>query len=443
MNTPLPDWGLIVEDADRLLKLLFPICRSITGNGIRETFTRLREVIDFQIHEIPTGTICYDWAVPDEWNVRDAFVADSKGNRIIDFRANNLHLVSYSIPCDSVLSFDELVPHLHMIPDLPGAIPYRTTYYHRDWGFCLTADQFSRLDKREIYHVVVDTTLEPGSLSYGEAFLPGSSGQEYLITTYACHPSMANDNLSGVILWTLLLREMHKGHQRHSYRFVIAPETIGSLVYISRNEASVKGLSGGFVITTVGGPGTIGYKPTWKGDSVIDRIVRLTFRDLGVDHIEYQFDVSGSDERQYSTSGLRIPMGTICKDKYFEYDYYHTSLDNLDLVKPEALVETLKIYLSAIDTLENNRIYRSLNPIGEPMLGKRGLYPKTGGALKQHIGAIDAKVNELDAIRWIMFLSDGNTPLLDIAEKTNLPMHLLSTAAHKLVSSGLLLEETV
>jgi len=454
MTHPQPDWNALIARADDLLRRLFPICRSIAGGGLRATLDLLRKTSDFSLTEVPSGAACYDWIVPDEWNVRDAYVADSTGRRVIDFQANNVHLVNYSIPFEGTLTFDELAPHLHTLPDLPNAIPYRTTYYNRTWGFCLTHEQFQKLDKREKYHVAVDSTLAPGSLTYGEARLPGKSGQEYLISTYVCHPSLANDNLSGVVLWTLLLAEMRKWQLRHSYRFVIAPETIGALAYIARNEEAVKGLSGGFVATTVAGPGRFGYKSTWRGDSVIDRAVRLTFRELNLEYVEYPFDVNGSDERQYSTPGLRVPVGTICKDKYYEYPYYHTSLDNLDFISTGNLVETLKLYLLAIEKLEQNRTYRSLNPIGEPMLGKRGLYPQTGGAIKQKAAdasahgsrryAVDAGSilygSELDAIRWVLFYADGQTPLLDVAERTGLPMRQLYEVAEKLVAGGLLEE---
>ena len=447
-----PDWTILTRDADGLLRTLFPICRSITGGGLRQTLNLLHEVTPFDLSEVPSGTVCYDWTVPDEWNVRDAYVADSTGRRVIDFQKNNVHLVNYSVPFEGRLTFTELASHLFTLPDLPAAIPYRTTYYNRAWGFCLTHEQYRKLDQSATYHVVVDTTLQAGSLTYGEAFLPGTSGKEFLVSTYVCHPSLANDNLSGVVLWALLLRELRNRDLYHSYRFVIAPETIGALAYIARNEPIVRALTGGFVLTTVAGPGKFGYKRTFSGDSIMDRVVRLTFRELGLEFTEYPFDVNGSDERQYSTPGLRVPVGTICKDKYYEYPYYHTSLDNLEFINAANLVETLKLYLLAIEKLEQNRTYRSLNPIGEPMLGKRGLYPKTGGAIKQK--AADATVhgerrysvdagnvlygNELDAIRWVLFHADGCTPLLDVAEKTGLPLKQLYEVAEKLTRDGLL-----
>jgi len=452
MNGPTPDWEALTAQADELLHRLFPICRSITGNGLRKTLALLGEVTPFDLQEVPSGSACYDWVVPDEWNVRDAFVADSRGQRVIDFQTNNLHLVNYSIPFEGKLTFDELKAHLHTLPKAPRAIPYRTAYYNRTWGFCLTQEQLEKLEKADTYQVVVDTTLGPGALTYGEAFLPGSSGQEFLVSTYACHPSLANDNLSGIVLWTLLLRDLRRQTLRHSYRFVIAPETIGALAYISRNEAAVRALTGGFVVTSVAGPGPCGYKPTWRGDSLIDRAIRLTFKELELQPTEYPFLIHGSDERQYSSPGLRIPVGTICKDKYSAYDNYHTSLDNLEFISASNLVETLKLYWLTLEKLEQNRIYRSLNPIGEPMLGKRGLYPQVGGSIMQK-AADTARPSkrrprvedengpdeqELSAMLWVLFYADGQTPLLEVAEKTGLPMHQLSEVAEKLAAHKLL-----
>jgi aminopeptidase-like protein len=444
------------EDADDLLHRLFPICRSITGDGLRQTLQLLSGYTPFDLHEIPSGTHCYDWTIPDEWNVRDAFIEDSSGRRVVDFGVSNIHLVNYSMPVDARMPFNELASHLHTLPAMPDAIPYRTSYYKRSWGFCLSQEQFNKLDQNDTYHVVVDTFLKPGALTYGDTVLKGLSGQEYLITTYCCHPSLANDNLSGVVLWALLLKELRHRSLRHSYRFVIAPETIGALAYISQNEAQVRNLAGGLVVTTVAGPGKFGYKHTWRGDHLIDRVVVQTFRELELDYIDYPFDISGSDERQYSTPGLRVPLGTISKDKYYEYPFYHTSLDNLDFAKAGNLIQTLQLYLLAIEKLEQNVTYRSLNSIGEPMLGKRGLYPTLGGAIRQQ-AASNAVVdtarevtdennfsviygNELDAILWLLFYLDGKTPLLDIAEKTSLPVQQLFEVAQKLVGHGLLEE---
>lgn len=444
-----------VAQAGSLLASLFPLCRSITGDGLRQTLHQLQRVAPFDLHEVPSGTTCYDWTVPDEWNVRDAYVADASGRRLIDFQKNNLHLVNYSEPFNGTLTFDELRPHLHSLPDLPEAIPYRTSYYHRTWGFCLSHHQLESLDRQGRYTVSIDATLAPGSLTYGETVLQGDSRQEFIISTYACHPSLGNDNLSGIVLWLLLLQEMRRLSHRHTYHFVIVPETIGALVYLSRNEKNARNLQGGYVLSTVAGPGKFGYKRSFLGDALVDRTVRQTFRELDLEYIEYPFDVNGSDERQYSSPAFRIPIGTICKDKYYEYPYYHTSLDNLDFIRAEALVQTLKLYLLAIEKLEQDRTYLSKMPYGEPMLGKRGLYPSIGGGIKQ--AAADASThhsqrayavddenilygNELDAIRWLMFHSDGHTSLLEIAEQTGLPMRQLSEVAAKLVQNRMIEE---
>ena len=289
--------------------------------------------------------------------------------------------------------------------------------------------------------------------AHSRAGQAGSAAGEYLISTYCCHPSLGNDNLSGVVLWTLLLQELGRLSLRHAYRFVILPETIGAIVWLSRNEQRARALRGGLIPSTVAGPGAFGYKRTFRGDDRIDRVVRATFGELGMQYVEYPFDVNGSDERQYSSPAFRIPTGTICKDKYYEYTNYHTSLDDLDFISAEALVQTLKLYLLAIEKLEQDRTYRSLASHGEPMLGKRGLYPKIGGSIKQKAADLNHRHAErpyevstehilfgsdLDAMRWVLFYSDGQTSLLDIAERTGLPMRQLDAVADKLLKNQLL-----
>jgi aminopeptidase-like protein len=446
-------WESLTEEADRLLRRLFPICRSLTGDGVRETLTILKDVAAFDVHEVPSGTVCYDWTVPEEWSIRDAYIATLSGERIVDFRESNLHVVSYSTPIDAVLSFEELEEHLYTLPSLPDAIPYRTSYYKRDWGFCLSNQQLLRFDRSARYRVVIDSTLAPGSLTYGEALLPGRSGQEYLISTYCCHPSLANDNLSGMVLWSLLLRELRARPTRHSYRFVIVPETIGAIAYLHANEERMRQVAGGFVLTTVAGPGRFGYKRSFLGNHRLDRAVRQTFRELSIEPLDYPFDINGSDERQYSAPFFRIPVVTICKDKYYEYDYYHTSLDNLEFINASSLVETLRLYLLSIEKLECDGAYRSLSPHSEPMLGRRGLYPQTGGSIRQAAGQAEThhaergydvsegrivRGSELDAIRWLLFLGDGKTTLLEIAERTALPVAQLHHTAQRLCEHGLL-----
>ena len=447
------DWGRLTAEAGDLLRELFPICRSLTGDGVRQTLRRLKAVVPIEIDEIASGEECYDWRVPDEWNIRDAYVATADGERVVDFRRSNLHVVGYSVPLDAEMSFAELDPHLHSLPALPTAIPYRTSYYERNWGFCLTHQAYQQLDRGARYRVVIDSTLAPGSLTYGQARLAGRSGREFLISTYCCHPSLANDNLSGVVLWALLLRELQSQPTWHSYRFVIVPETIGAIAYLHRHEAAMRRVEAGMVVTTVAGPGKTGCKQSFLGDHLIDRAVRRSFQEAGLEPIVYPFDINGSDERQYSSPHFRIPIATITKDKYYEYPYYHTSLDDLTFVQPESLVETLQLYLRTIAMLEADRVCRSTIPQSEPMLGKRGLYPQMGGSIRQTAaeqaaspaereyvvseGRI-ARGSELDAIRWLMFWGDGRTTIFEIAERTGLPVGQLVEVAARLVEHGLL-----
>ena len=421
-----------VRTADRLLRELFPICRSITGNGVRRSLGILRDVVDFQTSEVPSGTQCFDWTIPDEWNVTDAFIADAAGRRVVDFRANNLHLVSYSEPVDRTMAFAELRPHLHSLPNRPDTIPYRTSYYRRTWGFCLSQRQLDAMDQTGSYRVVIDTKLAAGSLTYGERLLRGTDGPEYLVSTYCCHPSMANDNLSGMIVWTLVLRELAEQPTRNSYRFVVAPETLGSIAYLARNADAMRRVAGGYVLSSTGGPGPIGYMRTFRGDAIVDRAALLALRDRGGQFAEYPFRL-GSDERNYSGPAWRIPIGTICKDKYHHYPQYHSSDDDLSFVTAEALAETTAVYLEAIANLERNRVYVSNAPPCEPQLGKRGLYPLLGGAQRPGVSHTESLLTNL-------FWADGEHPLIDVAERSGIAMSELAAAAEQLVGAGLLEE---
>jgi len=443
----------IIPEIESLFETLFPICRSLTGEGVRETLAILQSVSNFGVKAVPSGTQVFDWTVPEEWEISDAYIEDMNGHRIISFKENNVHVVNYSTAIDRVIPFNQLKSHLHSLPDLPTAIPYRTSYYKKDWGFCLTHEQLERMDKDAKYRVVISASHQPGSLNYGEFLMNGPSSKEYLISTYCCHPSLANDNLSGMILWILLLRWLKSINTEHSYRFVIAPETIGAITYLSENVETMKNIDGGYVLSTVAGPGEFGYSHSFSENHTIDKAAKMAMTECDISFINYPFDISGSDERQFSSPAFRIPMGTISKDKYFEYDYYHTSLDNLDFIKPEYLLQTLKLYQRTILNLENNKIYRSLNQSCETMLGKRGLYPSMGGNQKQKVAKIKKKffastdlgldegvsqTAQIEAMLWLMFYSDGQTQLIDIAEKTKISVGLLSSKAKLLIEKGLL-----
>lgn len=447
------DWQALTEEADILLRDLFPLPRSLTGDGVRQTLVRLQQVADFEVLEIPSGTQAYDWEVPREWNIHGAYLETEGGERVLDFADSNLHVVGYSQPVDLTLDWALLDPHLHTLPDMPNAIPYRTTYYDENWGFCLSHHQYQALDRSQRYHAVIDASLTDGSMTMGQAILTGESDDEFLLSTYCCHPSLANDSLSGVVLWALLLRELQANPPRHSYRFVILPETIGAIAYLAHNEGVMQQVRGGLIPTTVAGPGRFGYKQTFRADSLIDRAVRRTFAEQGLDYVEYPFDINGSDEKQYSAPAFRIPVGTISKSKYYEYEQYHTSLDNLEFIDPAHLIDSLKLYMLTIEKLELDLTYRSLVPHSEPMFGKRGLYPKLGGSIKQKAADLHRSHQEreyaieidrsiygdaLDAMRWVMFHADGETSLLTIAERTDLPLRQLYETAERLREHDLL-----
>jgi len=426
--------------AQELLDGLFPLCRSITGDDVRRSLAILSAQAPFTVHEIPSGTTCYDWIVPDEWRIRAAYIETPSGERIADFSRNNLHVVNYSAAIRATMSFAELQQHLHTLPDRPRAIPYRTAYYQRDWGFCLTHEELLRLPREGAYRVTIDAEHFPGAMSYGERTLHGSSPAEFLIHTYCCHPSLGNDNLSGMVLWTLLLREMSQRTWRHSYRFVIAPETIGAIAYLQEHSASAITLSGGLLMTTVAGPGVIGMKRSFHGDSLVDRATRTAFAALGKEPLVYPFDINGSDEKHWSAPAFRIPIVTICKDKYYSYGAYHTSDDDLSFISATALCETLAVYRQTIAELEAEEIPRSRMPWCEPMLGIRGLYQAIGGAMRpgQTHGAARPDEQALADLRWVMFLSDGRTSLSMMAERLGIGIERVRRAASRLEEHGLL-----
>ena len=426
----------IVSEIDRYLKRLFPICRSITGNGNRESLRILQELVPLTIHEVHSGTQIYDWIIGDEWNIRDAWIATLDGRRVIDFNANNLHVVSYSEPLRGTFTWVQLQPHLYTHPDLQDAIPYRTSYYKRDWGFCVTHAQYRELERLGgSFEVVIDSTLKPGSLSYGELLLSGQSKQEILLSCYICHPSMANDSLSGVLLTAFLARElMARTNLHYTYRIVFVPETIGAITYCAYNEAAMKQIDIGLVITTVGGQGKFSYKQSFDKDHVINTLIEQVFAETSVEFITYPFDIHGSDERQYSSQGFGINVAAIYRDRYYEYLQYHTSLDNLNFVTGVQIHETLVLYRRLIDKFEARRIYRNRIPHCEVMLSRHDLYPATGGFQCPELGGR----SELDLILWLLFLCDGRRDMDSIATRLQISSEKLCSIVGRLVEKGLL-----
>jgi aminopeptidase-like protein len=415
-----------------MMATLYPICRSITGDGVRATLDVLEKAVPVQRYGVPSGTPVFDWTVNDEWNVRDAYIADKDGRRVVDFREHNLHLVGYSVPVRATMTLEELRPHLHTLPDRPDWIPYRTTYYHRTWGFCL-ADRALREIERHAegpFEVVVDTTLAPGELTYGELVLPGDTDDEVLFSAHTCHPSLANDNLSGLAVATELAQALGRlDRRRYTYRFVFAPGTIGSITWLSRNPDVLPRIRHGLVLTGLGGPGALVYTRTRRGDRPLDRAAAEVVLRAGGEVRGYS--PYGYDERQYNAIGFDLPVGRLSRTPLGEDPEFHTSADDLAFVEPAELVASLHALLQIVDVLENDRTYRNLSPYGEPQLGKRGLYPTVGGR-----NATD----EVMAMLWTLGYSDGATSLLDIAETAGMPFATLRAAAARLADAGLLAE---
>lgn len=412
-----------------LIRELFPVCRSLTGKGVRQTLSVLKREIDaLEVNEVPSGTQCFDWTVPDEWNVRDAWMASPSGEKIIDFKRNNLHLVGYSIPFDGELPLEELDKHLYSLPEMPDAIPYVTSYYSPRWGFCLPHREREKLQPG-LYRVKVDTEFSKGSLSYGEALLKGEEEREILLSTYICHPSMANDNLSGPALMAALWKWLAGQRRRFSYRFVFVPETIGAIAYISKNlEELRKKTFAGYVVTCVGDERAVSFLPSRRGNTVTDRVSRHVLRHSAPGYKEYSFLERGSDERQYCSPGVDLPVASIMRSKYGTYPEYHTSKDDLDLISPGGLRGAFELYCQCLDLLESNRTYRAVHPC-EPQLGKRSLYP----SLSRKGSSDEARI-----YMNLLAYADGENNLVDIAELIGVSACELAPIAEKFLTHGLL-----
>jgi aminopeptidase-like protein len=414
-----------------LVAELFPICRSITGEGLRATLRRLQRVAPLEIREVPTGTRVLDWTIPREWNVRDAWVADGSGRRVVDFRASSLHVVNYSVPVRTRLPLSELRKKLHSLPDHPGWIPYRTSYYKEDWGFCLAQRVLDALPDGE-YEAVVDATLADGSLSYGELFLPGrdAAAGEVLLSAHACHPSLANDNLSGLALTATLARLLAGADRRLSYRFLFVPGTIGSIAWLAANPDAKQRVRYGLVVACAGDAGRLHYKRSRRGGAEVDRAAAHVVARATPPGEVRDFSPYGYDERQYGSPGFDLPVGSLTRTPHGRYPEYHTSADDPSFVRAESLADSLSAYLSVLAILEGNARYRNTEPFGEPQLGRRGLYGAMGGYADP--GRLQM------AMLWVLNQSDGGPTLLDIAERSDLPFGLIRDAADALLAKGLL-----
>ena len=408
---------------------LFPICRSITGDGVRETLAILKKhVADIRIYEVPSGTPCFDWVVPKEWNIRDAYVIGPDGRKIVDFKESNLHVLGYSVPVERTVALEELQEHLYSLPDQPEAIPYVTSYYKERWGFCISDVQRRSL-KPGMYRVFIDSQLKDGSLTYGELMIRGRSSKEVFLSTYICHPSLANNELSGPSVTTFLAKWLLSGPRRYSYRVIFIPETIGSIAYLSKNlKVMKKNIIAGFNISCVGDDRAYSYVASRNGDTYADKVALNILSSKHPDFVKWSFLERGSDERQYNAPGVDLPVCSVMRSRYGTYPEYHTSLDDLDLISPQGLAGAYDTLKECLTLIEEDRKYK-INCLGEPQLGKRGLYPTISTKTSGH---------EVKSMMDFIAYADGKNDLIDISHKTGVPVRELYPIIEKLMKVNLL-----
>lgn len=407
---------------------LYPICRSITGDGIRRSLSMIRDRIPLQISEVPSGTSVFDWTVPKEWNIRDAYIKGPGGEKVLDFRHSNLHVLNYSVPVHETMPLSQLKLHLFTIPERPEWIPYRTSYYEEKWGFCLAHNEMQAFDDGE-YEVYIDSTLKDGHLTYGECYIPGRNREEVLLSCHVCHPSLANDNLSGLSVATALARFLLRQDLRYSYRFLFIPGTIGAITWLAQHQDTADRIRHGLVLTCLGDAGGFHYKKSRRGDAVIDRAVVHALKHCGEPSEVLEFSPYGYDERQYCSPGFNLPVGCLMRSIWGSFPEYHTSADNLEFIQPSQLARSFRLCATIVEVLENDGRYCNRNPYCEPQLGRRNLYRATGGA---DIGT------EISARLWVLNFSDGHHSLLDITQRSGLPFAVIADAAELLNEEGLL-----
>lgn len=426
----LKDWDAKSQGAEvyELASMLYPFCRSITGNGLRQSLRTIQQQVPLSLHEIPTGTPVFDWTVPKEWNIRDAYVKNTKGKRVIDFQRSSLHVVNYSVPVRRKMSLEELKPHVFTLPQSPDLIPYRTSYYKETWGFCAAHRQWQDLPDEE-YDVCIDSTLEPGHLTLGEFRKQGATADEVVISAHSCHPSLCNDNISGMVVAAGLAKCLMEAELRYSYRFLWVPATIGTIAWLALNETVIPKIKHGLVLSCVGDPGRFTYKRSRQGTAEIDRAVEVVLGGSAAGFEIRDFTPYGCDERQYCSPGLNLPVGCFMRTPNEEYPENHTSADNLDFITATALADSVYKLLCVVQVLEKNDRYLNLSPKCEPQLGRRGLYGQTGGK--------GGRLFE-EAIMWVLNLSDGEHSLLEIAERSKVEFGKVADAAEALEAKGLL-----
>ena len=421
---------------EQSLSELFPITRSITGSGNRKTLKFIQKKIPISIKEIKSGTKIFDWKIPLEWKISDAYIKDTNKNKIIDFKKSNIHVVNYSIPVNGIYSWNELKNHIFYNKKDPYSIPYRTTYYKKNWGFCVNRKQYNQIkNNKGPLKAIIKSKLFKGSLSYGELKLPGLLKKEILISTYICHPSLANDNLSGLIATLLIAKYIQSiKNRKYSYRIIFIPETIGAIAYCHKNESKMKKIDTGLVICNVGGKGQFSYKQSFNKEHYINSIIEEVFKKKRLDYKIYPFDINGSDERQFSSLGFRINVASVFKDKYYDFKQYHTSKDDLSFVKTKNIIQNVNIYKSIIDKIDSIKFYKNLKPNCEIMLNKYNLHTNQGGSFKPKKG----KITQLELIKWCLFLFDGKTSSYQIQKKLNITKKVLNKTISILLKNKLI-----
>jgi aminopeptidase-like protein len=424
------DWNIVPDEARigaelmELMRELFPLPRSLTGDGVRATLSVLVRELSLEVVETPTGTPVFDWVVPREWKLRGAWIEDPDGSRILDVRDSPLHVLGYSSPVDAVVSLDELRAHVYTHPDDPDLVPFRTSYWTEQWGFCMSRRRLDVLGPGD-YHVVVDSSLEDGSLTSGEVTLPGETADEFLLSTYLCHPALANDNLSGIVVLWAVARALTEQRLTHTFRFLWSPGTLGPLCWLARNRDRLDVVRNGLVISCVGDPGPIRYKRSRRGDAGVDRAAAYLVGRLS--GIVGDWAPSGGDERQFCSPGFDLPVGTLSRTPHGLFPEYHSSADDLTLVTAESLAASFRTALEIVDLVEANVCYRNLAPYGEPQLGRRGLYQ-----------SVPDGTNPEAAYLWLLNLSDGDHDLLTIAERAGMSFETVREAAATLERHELL-----
>lgn len=407
---------------------LYPICRSITGAGIRETLSIIGRRIPLETFDVVTGTPVFDWNVPQEWNIRDAYIKNADGDRVVDFQKLNLHVLIYSSPVTATMRLDALRPHLFTLPEKPDWVPYRTSYYEKNWGFCISHNEMLKLPDGD-YEVHIDSDLKDGYLTYGECYLRGRCSDEVLFSCHACHPSLADDNLSGLTVAAFLAQLLSERSHYYSYRFLFIPGTIGAITWLARNRETAARIRHGLVLTCIGDSGGFHYKKSRRGDAEIDRAVAHVLRHQNEPWEVLEFAPYGYDERQYCSPGFNLPVGCLMRSVWGSFPEYHTSADNLEFIKPGKLTESLRVCAAVVDVLENNWSYCNKNPYCEPQLGRRNLYGSAGGNVAEQ---------DVQARLWVLNLSDGQHSLLDIAERSGIPFEAINDAAEILFQNDLL-----